>query len=185
MIYDHGAAHIYHSYWAKDSSGSKTRNPKFNEQSAIILDIKKCGETANRAVEEFIHSLLSKITEESDASIQIVAAIPGHQAHSISQGLVALTHAIAEQLYIVALPSLLIRTKSIEKLSHGGNRSIQIHYKSMTVADRHNVRGKSILLIDDVRTTGHSLTAGANLLLEAGAKAVHILAIGQTRDENT
>lgn len=184
MIYDHGAAHVYHSYWTKDSSGSKTRNPKFNEQSAIILDIKNCGETASRAVEEFIHSLLSKITEESDASIEIVAAIPGHQAHSISQGLVDLTHAIADQLYIVAMPTLLTRTKTIEKLSQGGNRSVLVHQDSMTVVGQHNVIGKSILLIDDVRTTGNSLTAGANLLLQAGAKAVHILAIGQTRDEN-
>ena len=45
-------------------------------------------------------------------------------------------------------PSLLYRFKEIDKLFQGGNRNIQIHYKSIIVVE--NSSKKTILLLDNV-----------------------------------
>lgn len=47
----------------------------------------------------------------------------------------------------------------------------------------HLIKGKNVLLLDDVRTTGNSLSACKQVLEEAGALTVQCLALGQTQWE--
>lgn len=179
-IFDHGAIIPYYPYRITDESGARVRNPKFDRGSGLILDIKENGKKGDAAMATFLPLLLTKIKERTGGTVQIVATIPGHTAGSTSQVLADLTKTIAARLQITALPFLLSRTKTIEKLAHGGDRSVQVHYDSMVVTNHLDIAGKSILLIDDVRTTGNSMEAAANLLLKGGAKVVHLIAIGQT-----
>ncbi|WP_185753755.1 phosphoribosyltransferase [Selenomonas sp. AB3002] len=46
--------------------------------------------------------------------------------------------------------------------------------------ERFEISGKTIFLLDDIVTTGNSLIAGKELLLEAGAAKVYPLAMGRT-----
>jgi len=46
-------------------------------------------------------------------------------------------------------------------------------------ADQKSISGRSILLMDDVATTGATLAAGAEALLDAGAKSVYALTIAR------
>lgn len=54
--------------------------------------------------------------------------------------------------------------------------------RSFYLDPRHNVRGKRVLLIDDVSTTGSTLAAIAGLLREAGAADVSAAVFAKTPD---
>ncbi len=47
------------------------------------------------------------------------------------------------------------------------------------LADRNTVSGKKVLLLDDVATTGATISACASSLLEAGARSVHALTLAR------
>jgi predicted amidophosphoribosyltransferase len=76
--------------------------------------------------------------------------------------------------------SYLVRTQKVEKLAHGGPRGIDIHLNSITVECPRNLSGRRLMILDDVMTTGNSLVACRQLLLDAGADEVICAAMSQT-----
>jgi predicted amidophosphoribosyltransferase len=72
------------------------------------------------------------------------------------------------------------RTKRIAKLAHGGDRSEEVHLNSVAVADASLIKGKDVLLLDDVTKTGNSLRACEKILLAAGAESVTCVTMGKT-----
>jgi predicted amidophosphoribosyltransferase len=48
----------------------------------------------------------------------------------------------------------------------------EINVRGVFEPERHLIEGRDLLLIDDVRTTGATLNAAADVLLSAGAKSV-------------
>ena len=65
-------------------------------------------------------------------------------------------------------------------LAGGGDRAIEVHLKSIEAKGPDRYRGKSILLIDDVLTTGNSMVACRQILMAAGAAKVHCLTLAKT-----
>lgn len=181
MIFNHGAVTPYFPYWVYDDQNQRKKNPKWNRGCGYILDIKDNGKNVQQAVAAFLPPLLTKIKANiPNGTIQIVATVPGHKEGSTSPALVDLTKVIAARLQTRSLPYLVKRTRTIDKLAHGGNRSESVHIDSMVVTNHLEIEGKVILLVDDVMTTGNSMIAAAKLLLGAGARVVHLIALGQT-----
>ena len=56
------------------------------------------------------------------------------------------------------------------------SRSVE---RAFEVVRPTSVRGKSVLLIDDVYTTGSTITAACSSLLDAGAVLVNVLTIAR------
>ncbi|MBQ9338607.1 MAG: ComF family protein [Lentisphaeria bacterium] len=50
---------------------------------------------------------------------------------------------------------------------------------AFSIRDSTNCKGRCILLIDDVMTTGSTLTAGARVLLDAGAAEVNVMVLAR------
>ena len=74
----------------------------------------------------------------------------------------------------------LIRNQSVDKLATGGERSLAIQTSSIIVNDAYNLSEDVILLVDDVTTSGNSLVACRDLLLNNGAKRVAMFALGRS-----
>ena len=153
----------------KEQGGDSSNYPG---HSGKILDLKDDKAGA-------VHYFADLIEPELSAGIVIVT-VPSHDPESQSGGLKKLAARLAENGNRVDGSSCLVRTQKIGKLALGGDRSKEVHLKSLTVKDTALISGKDVLLLDDVATSGNSLEAGKELLLKAGARSVRRAAIGKT-----
>lgn len=154
----------YHPYYG----GS---NPKFDNFSKLILDIKDKKPSA-------INIFFKKLNHQLDKGFPIVT-IPSSNPNNINTGINKLASLLAKQGRIDA-SSCLLRHIQVPKKSKGGNRDINIDLNSIKVSNQHLIKGKTVLLLDDVTTTGNSFVACEKLLVDAGAYKVVKLALGKT-----
>ena len=163
----------YHSYW-KWECGEKVRNSKFDSFSSIILDFKK---GYAPVIEEFRKSVAKELGSDFP-----VCVVPSHIA-SVDNSMsptARLAKGLVKSNNLIDATNCILRVRSISKLSRGGNRDLAVHLNSVKVVNSDVIKGKTVLLLDDVMTTGNSLGACRQLLLRAGAKNVLCLALAKT-----
>lgn len=108
-----------------------------------------------------------------------IAVVPSHDKASSPSGIHQLAKALARNGRIDATECL-VRYRKIPKLATGGGRSVDRHLNSIRVEGLEAIQGHEVLLLDDVTTSGNSLVACRQLLLEAGAERVKCMALGLT-----
>ena len=145
----------------------------FTGYSLRILSLKNCEPSA---LEAFADCILSNLGNGFDC----LAVVPSHCSDIDTSGIKVLSKEISRRMKLVDATSCLIRHKTIEKLSTGGNRSIETHLKSIQVVNKELIESKNVLLLDDVSTTGNSLKACKQLLELAGVKTVKSFVLGKT-----
>lgn len=155
---------FYHPYL-------KGNNTEFDEYSRQILKLK---DSYGWAIEAF-YNRLDPILGHGFA----IATVPSHTPNKRYSGVRMLAMRLARNNRVDAT-GCLIRHKEVEKLSGGGSRRIEVHLESIRVVQPDVIRGRPVLLLDDVYTTGNSLKACKKLLLEAGAAEVQCYALGKT-----
>jgi len=93
-----------------------------------------------------------------------------------------LSNAIAQISGVPCVPDLLLRTRKTPSqgtLSPSARRRNIRGAFALNQRRRAAVRGRRVLLIDDVMTTGATATAAARTLLDGGARAVDVLTLAR------
>lgn len=164
---------IYGHYvpWGVHKANGGDRS-SYDAHSGRILDLKEKRAGAIKHFSEMIAPELPKGIA--------IATVPSHDPAKAVGGLALLAGELAASCGCVDGSACLVRTKKIEKLAHGGDRSKEVHLQSITVANSGLIKGRDVLLLDDVAKTGNSLEACAELLLKAGARSVECATIGKT-----
>ena len=130
-------------------------------------------------IKEWLMKALSGVDEK--AAI-IVALAPGHTVES-SHGF--LSEVVVE--VVQKIPrlqdgrTLLRRITTVPKATEGGPRDVDLHMATIQVTNPGSVAGKVVCIVDDVWTTGATLTACERLMASAGASQIRLLAVAKTK----
>lgn len=160
----------YKPYWVHKAAGGDWTN--YDTYSGKLLDLK---EKKNSGINYFFNRVEPLIRKEV-----ALVTVPSHDPQKDINGIRELAQRICIDDPRTDATEVLVRQKPVVKLAHGGNRSADNHLKSIIVKSPQLIRGKLVLLLDDVVSTGNSLRACKKLLLAAGARAVHCAALGKT-----
>jgi len=155
-------------YYLTVSSGCQ------NAESRRILDLKQ---DRSSAIEYYSDKLNAKLTLD-DFVICVVP--PSSASRNPSSGIHKVAKNLAKKGLRLDGTSVLVRTKSIQKKSYGGCRDLSVDLESIEVKDPDIIRGRKVLLLDDVTTTGNSLKANKTLLLQHKPLEVVTFALAQT-----
>ncbi|UOQ43390.1 hypothetical protein MUN89_15890 [Halobacillus salinarum] len=160
--------HNYFPYRNNDGS----LNESFDRNSGLILDVK---EGKLNGINYFYEKINPKLIEGIPLSY-----VPSSNSENKNSGIRKLVQKLASNNRVDAT-NCLDRHQTIQKAALGGPRNEQVHYNSIKVVNHKLIINKEVLLIDDITTTGTSLRACKNLLLQAGARQVFTLALGKTK----
>ena len=141
---------IYHPW-------QKGNNPNFDDFSRLILDVKNQRE---RGINYFVNKLRSILSDNEE---YVVCVIPNHTKGTAASGI----RTIAKRLCsppIIDGTYVLSRFFKTEQKTKGGSRDWQSEMESLNVRNEDLIKGRQVLLLDDVTTTGASLKAGKYLL---------------------
>lgn len=159
---------FYHRYWNTD----RTRNQAFDMFSGRILDVKD-------KKEKGISYFFQQLDEEICKGVAICVVPSYTEGSRNDSGIAELARRLARSGRVDKV-DFLLRTKTIDKLAHGGSRDIKAQLDSIGVNPNMSVEGDVVLIVDDVTTSGASLEACKKILLENGARRVAMLALGQS-----
>lgn len=144
----------------------------FDMFSGRILDVKD-------KKEKGIHFFFQQLDDEICKDVTL-CVVPSHQRSTTNEsGIACLARRLANNGRIDKV-DFLLRKETIDKLAHGGSRDIKAQLDSIYTNDELSVSDEVVLIVDDVTTSGASLEACNQILMEHGAKRVAMLALGQS-----
>ena len=132
-----------------------------------------------------LNKLFLKFIIQADKSIfqdiDTIIPVPLHWTRRLKRkynqaGLLA--NVLAKHLKISFLPTVLIRTKRTESQGHKKRKDREKNIKNaFFVKNKSAIKGKNILVVDDVMTTGSTLNECARILKKNGAKDIKVLTV--------
>ncbi|NVZ30013.1 phosphoribosyltransferase [Pseudomonas gingeri] len=162
-------------------------NPRIDNITHTILNTKNSStESRRRAAVNYFTKVLTTppggLAKLASGEKCLFAIVPSHTSGGVSEALLQIVRNVSHAFNFVNADNVLFRHTTVPKAATGGQRSRLVHLESIAVVN--NIEGKTIYLFDDITTTGCSLLACKELLLDAGAAQVAMIALGQTYLEN-
>lgn len=142
----------------------------------IILPFKHADRTD---FAHFICSVMQSAGKELFPKVQAVLPVPIHKFRLLKRKYnqsALLAQKIADKENLLYLPDALQKVTPTQSQGHlnRNNRRKNVRH-SFAVVKKELIQGKSLLLIDDVFTTGATVNECAKTLKKAGAKEVYVL----------
>ena len=162
-------------YYYKDSVVKAVHN--FKENDMPFLSNRFCADMLNSVADDY-----------NDIEFDFVTYVPLRKFKQIKRGFnqsQLLADNISKSLNIPCLPLLKkLRYTGVQHHKSARERKAAV-YGAYDVADKYKIEinGKTILLIDDVKTTGSTLNECAKMLNIYGVKAVYACAFAITKRE--
>ncbi|MFC0504181.1 ComF family protein [Micromonospora costi] len=163
---------------------------KSGELEQMIWRVKKgrwaWGTVFSRVILGFLYDNMEEI-DGVDAIIPMPALLPAGADPRTDHARFAIEQAMEQDergLPFVVDPPLLIKTRATDKMrntsSAADRRAVSDQlFESLVVPDAERVRGREIMVYDDVFTSGSTLNAVARRLKAAGAAAVYGLTLAR------
>lgn len=148
----------------------------------IVLSLKHADRTdmARTVGKWMAHRVRDVVTPKT-----VVMPIPQHWSRTFyrkySQSHL-LAASVSKTLDLLAAPDALIRpkaTKPLENVTHETRFARLRDAISINARKQHLIVGQSILLVDDVMTSGATLTAAADACLNAGAQEINVVVLAR------
>ena len=158
-------------YHRKYQCWMRVPNPQHNGWSAQIIRVKNGDESA-------INRMAASLVKELPLA-DVICTVPSSDAGNRYNGIRKTAMIVAEIRGMIDGTGCLFRKTSKPK-SHEGGRDPESHYKTLGIDHADLIKGKRVILLDDVTTSGRSLVTGAEVLKAAGAADVIKYALGET-----
>lgn len=157
---------------------------RYDEHSkSLIIQLKYHDQTQLAPI---YSSWLVKTGKELITASDVIVPVPLHYLRFVGRRYnqsALLTQALAKQTGLLHLPDALKRTRRTPPQA-GLTRAQRLDNVKGAFAihpkRKEAVKGKSVLLVDDVMTTGATLNQCTNALLKAGATSVNVLTLART-----
>lgn len=110
-----------------------------------------------------------------------ICVVPSHSANKWSTNLLQIADFLIEKYKMINAKLYIRRIKDHDKLSYGGVRSKESHLETLAINKDHvKISTDSVILLDDVATTGNSIDACVELLENNDIKRIRSIVLGQT-----
>jgi competence protein ComFC len=167
-------------YLGQNEHGHNAFNTTRTEMGELVYKLKYCDDIS---VIGKIVNLINKSEEFSDINI-IIPIPPSNKSRQI-QPVQAIANALGESNNISVSVDILHKKngcKEIKSISAPLERQASLK-ESMSINRNQNIKGKVVLLIDDLYCSGTTLSYATELLIKAGAKKVNVLTMTKTRSK--
>ncbi|TCI28207.1 phosphoribosyltransferase [Exiguobacterium sp. SL-10] len=149
------------------------KNPNFNNFSGSILNLK---ENRDQDIQDFFLLMNHGLSSDN----VVICVVPSSDSNKVDSGIKKLAQKFVSFGRRIDGTACLQRHTSVPKASRGGSRDVETHLSSIEVTNNVIIRNREVILLDDVCTSGSSLTACETLLKRAGASNVYKVVLGLT-----
>lgn len=130
-------------------------------------------------VERFSEDMAAAFSDwDSDWTIVVV---PSRKENDWGEYLLTMAQAIMERVHFSDGRKVIRRTSTQPHLAFQDGYTVEHILESLEMVPGADVKGRKIVLLDDVADTGKTLMACEKLLLEAGAAEVFKVALAKTK----
>ena len=150
----------------------------------LILDLKFHDKTVSaQSLADMLYMAGKDIWEQKP---DLIIPVPIHRLRLVKRRFnqsALLVKYLTQRSAVAADYSSLIRSRNtIPQVQLNGSKRRKNLNNAFTVKFPQKIKGKKIVLIDDVETTGSTLNECAKVLRKAGAKAVYSITLARTKD---
>ncbi len=154
---------------------------KYNDASrSVILGFKHGDKT--HAVTAFM-PWLKRVGTDMIAQADYLVPVPLHRRRLIGRRYnqaAIIAFALGKETHVTVAPDMLVRTRHTPSQGHlKAKERFNNVKKAFSFNSKYQVKDKTIILIDDVYTTGATVQECAKALLNAGAAKVHVLTLAR------